>query len=348
MSTPPEPPAPAAGMPAHGRVVRRGDFVPAAWLPGRHLATIWASLCRRPPPVALQFEHLDLPDGDFLELAWTRPRAAPVVIVLHGLEGSHGSAYVRALLGLLDGAGLRGVLLQFRGCSGRPNRLDRSYHSGDTGDLDFLVRLVTARTGAPPCAVVGYSLGGNVTLKWLGELGAAAPVQTAVAVSVPFDLGACADYLDRGFSRLYQRRLVGSMRRKLEAKFGARPAPLDLAGLHRLRSFRAFDNAVTAPLHGFRDAVDYYERASCRPYLRHIRTPTLIVHAEDDPFVPRSAIPRAAELAPGVTLELTSAGGHVAFVTGRLPWRAQYWCEARILAHLCDVIGVHPGAQRGG
>ncbi|MEQ8495463.1 MAG: alpha/beta fold hydrolase, partial [Gammaproteobacteria bacterium] len=154
---------------AHGRVVRRSDFVPAPWLPGRHLQTIWASLCRRPAPVALHFEHLDLPDGDFLELAWTPPRRAPLVVVLHGLEGSHGSSYARALLGLLHEAGLRGVLLQFRGCSGRPNRLDRSYHSGDTGDLDYLVRLVSARTGAPPCAVVGYSLGGNVTLKWLGE-----------------------------------------------------------------------------------------------------------------------------------------------------------------------------------
>ncbi len=333
-----------AGADAHGRVVQRTDFVAAPWLPGPHLPTIWASLCRRPPPLAVTFEHLDLPDGDFLELAWAGPADAPVVIVLHGLEGSHGSSYARALLAGLDAAGLRGVVLQFRGCSGRPNRLDRSYHSGDTGDLDYLVGLIERRSGRPPCAVVGYSLGGNVTLKWLGERGAAAPVSTAVAISVPFDLGACADYLDQGFSRLYQRRLVGSMRRKFASKFASRPAPIDPGALHRLRSFRAFDDAITAPLHGFRDAVDYYERASCRPFLRRIAVPTLIVHADDDPFVPPSAIPQAAELAPPVTLELTRGGGHVAFLSGRVPWRSQYWCEARIVSHLLETITTRPAA----
>lgn len=316
-------------------MIRRDDFAPSRWLPGPHLPTIWASLWRRPPPLELDFERLELPDGDFVELAWTRPCEAPLVIVLHGLEGSHASRYARALLALLERAGFRGVLLQFRGCGGSPNRLARSYHSGDTADLAHLVEVLTRRAGTPPCAAVGYSLGGNVLLKWLGEQGAAAPLAAAAAVSVPFDLAACADRLGRGFSRLYQRQLVTSMQRKYRAKFADRAGPLQAAEIARHGTFWAWDDAVTAPLHGFRDVHDYYARSSCRQFLRDIRVPTLIVQADDDPFVPASAIPRADELGPPVTLELTRGGGHVAFIGGTSPWHHGYWCEPRLVDFLC-------------
>lgn len=310
------------------------DYAPAPWLPGPHLPTLWASLCRRVPPIALEFERVELPDGDFLDLAWTPPRDAPVVLVLHGLEGSHRSSYARALLAALHDAGYRGVLMMFRGCSGEPNRLARGYHSGDTGDLAHVVALLTARHGRPPFAAVGYSLGGNVLLKWLGETGDACPLATAVAVSVPFDLAACATKLARGASRLYQRHLVTSMQRAFIAKFGTGTNPLGIDDVRRLDSFWAFDDQVVAPLHGFRDAPDYYARSSSRQYLARIAVPTLVLHAADDPFVPREAVPTAEELAPAVTLELAARGGHVGFVTGAVPGRARYWLEPRILAAL--------------
>lgn len=324
--------------PVHGRVLPARDYAPAPWLPGPHLPTLWAALCRRVPAVSLDFERLELADGDFLDLAWTPDNGGPCVLVLHGLEGSHRSPYARALLATLADAGYRGVLMHFRGCSGQPNRLPRGYHSGDTGDAAEVVRRLTARHGRAPVAAVGYSLGGNVLLKWLGELGAACPLATAIAVSPPFDLAACADKLGSGASRLYQRHLVRSMQARFLAKFGAGGNPLGIDDVRRLDTFWRFDDAVVAPLHGFRDVHDYYARASCRPYLARIATPTLILHAADDPFVPPRAIPRATELAPAVTLELASHGGHVGFVCGAVPGRARYWLEARILAHLRETL----------
>ena len=320
--------------PRHGQVVPAAGFTPAAWLPGPHLPTLWASLCRRPPAITLINERVELDDGDFVDLVWTSASSGPCVVLLHGLEGSRHSSYARALIAALDAAGYRAVLLQFRGCSGVPNRRDRSYHSGDTGDLAAVCRHISARDGHPPFAAVGYSLGGNVLLKWLGELGPEQPLTTAIAVSPPFHLAACADRLNQGASRLYQWHLVRSMQRKFVAKFRDRPAPLPVLDVRSLSTFWAFDDAVTAPLHGFRDAVEYYARASSRAYLGAITIPTLIVHALNDPFVPARAIPQAQELAPSVTLELARGGGHVGFISGSVPGRARYWLEPRIIAHL--------------
>ena len=282
-------------------------------------------------------ERLELPDGDFLDLAWTPDHGGPCVLVLHGLEGSHRSPYVRAMLAALHSAGYRGVLMHFRGCSGAPNRLPRSYHSGDTGDAASVVAHITAQHGRPPFAAIGYSLGGNVLLKWLGECGAAASFMTAVAVSVPFDLAACADRLAKGASRFYQWHLVRSMQARFTAKFGTGDNPLGITDIKTLDSFWRFDDAVTAPLHGFRDVHDYYTSASCRPFLKRIARPTLILHAADDPFVPALAVPCAAELGAEVSLELAAHGGHVGFITGAVPGRARYWLEARIIAHLDEV-----------
>ena len=334
----------AAAVARHGQVIPACHFAPAPWLPGPHLPTIWASACRRPPAIALEFERVELADGDFVDLAWTPAHAGPCVLVLHGLEGSHHSTYARAILAALAAHGYRGVLMQFRGCSGEPNRLARSYHSGDTGDVAEVAALIAARHGRAPFAALGYSVGGNVLLKWLGERGADHPLITAVAVSVPFDLAACASRLDQGASRLYQWRLLRSMQAKFAAKFRLRPAPLAVQDVSGLSTFWRFDDAVTAPLHGFRDAVDYYTRSSSRAFLGRIAIPTLILHAEDDPFVPASAIPTALELAPPVTLELAPHGGHVGFVAGRVPGRAHYWLESRIIAHLDLLRARYDGA----
>jgi len=329
----PLPPEADSGAP-HGRVVAASDFKSAPCLPGPHLPTIWATVCRPTPAVDLTFERLELPDGDFVDLAWTQDNGGPVVLVLHGLEGCHESTYARAILARIQAVGYHGVLLQFRGCSGGPNRLDRNYHSGDTGDAAHVAGVIEKRYGRPLFAAIGYSLGGNVVLKWLGELAGDARLTTAVAVSVPFDLGACATRLNQGFSRFYQWRLIRSMRRKYQEKFARRPSPLAIEDVRRLRTFWSYDDAVTAPLHGFRDVHDYYASSSSRSYLKHIEVPTLILHADNDPFVPAAAVPSASELSPKLTLEMTNGGGHVGFVAGRWPWRLRYWLDDRIVSHL--------------
>jgi predicted alpha/beta-fold hydrolase len=227
--------------------------------------------------------------------------------------------------------------MHFRGCSGMPNRLARGYSAGDTADLAHIAQLLHQREPATPLAVVGYSLGGNALLKWLGEAGSAAPVQAAVAVSVPFLLDSAARRMGRGLSRLYQHHLLHALRRSYRAKFQQRAdGPVTLDELAQLRDFYAFDDRVTAPLHGYAGVDDYYARASCRPYLRHIAVPTLILHAHDDPFMLPEAIPDPAELSACTHLELSDGGGHVGFVGGRWPWRAEYWLEQRIPAFLAE------------
>lgn len=304
------------------------------WLRSAHLQTLWAPILRRGPNPRFRRERLELEDGDFLDLDWTENRNGPIVLVLHGLEGSSKSPYARGLLQAIANHGWRGVLMHFRGCSGEPNRLDRTYHSGDTADLAAVVAMLGKQTPDAPLAAVGYSMGGNVLLKWLGELGAESPLAAAVAISVPFTLSSAAERLDLGFSRLYQRRLIGDLRRKLREKFRHRTSPIDLAAVERCRNFWDFDDLVTAPLHGFRDVHDYYSRASSRQYLHAIETPTLIVHARDDPFMAPDVVPESHELSPTTVLEISERGGHVGFVHGRWPWQTRYWLEKRIPVYL--------------
>lgn len=315
-------------------------FQPAWWLRGPHAQTLWASTLRRPARPRLERERLELPDGDFVDLEWAVGGEGPVVLLLHGLEGSVKSNYASGLLKVLQDQGYTALLMHFRGCSGEPNRLQRGYHSGETGDLMHLVEVLRARYPGRALAVVGYSLGGNVLLKWLGEQGDRAPVDAAVAVSVPFELGRVADRLEWGFSRLYQWVLLRRMRINLARKM--RHVELPLVGLRigALTSFRRFDDAVTAPLHGFAGVADYYRRCSSRQYLRDITVPTLILHALDDPFMTPDVTPSLLELGSGVTLEVAAQGGHVGFVAGDWPWRARYWLEERIPRYLNEALGV--------
>lgn len=309
-------------------------FRAAWWLPGPHLQTLYPSLFRRRRHPVLSRERLGLPDGDFLDLDWTQNAGTALVLVLHGLEGSLESHYTGGILQALAACGYQAVLMYFRGCSGEPNRLARSYHSGDTADLRYVIARLAGGITPKPLAAIGYSLGGNVLLKALGEGTGMDPVRTAIAVSVPFDLGRAARRLEQGFSRIYQRYLLDKLRRSVRAKMSAHIMPVSPERLDTLDTFRRFDNEVTAPLHGFRDVDDYYARSSSRQYLPAIATPTLILHAVDDPFIPADAIPAETELGPDVTLELSRRGGHVGFVGGRLPLQARYWLEGRICAHL--------------
>jgi hypothetical protein len=309
-------------------------FVPAWWCRGPHAQTVWARLARRAPEIRFWRERLELPDGDFIDLDWSENGNGPIVIVLHGLEGSSGSPYARGLMHAIEQRGWRGVVMHFRGCSGEPNRLARSYHSGDTGDLSCFVNTLRRREPHTPLAVVGFSLGGNVLLKWLGKAGGAAPLRSAVAVSVPYVLGCAADRLNQGFSRLYQWQLLRSLRNNVAEKRNRIKLPLRIRDLSTLRSFRDFDEHVTAPLHGFDGADHYYTVSSSRQYLKDIVVPTLLLHARDDPFMIENAIPEPDELSEAVVLELSTHGGHVGFVTGTWPWRAHYWLEERIPAYL--------------
>ncbi len=311
--------------------IKPAGFRPAWWLPGPHAQTLWPTLVRPRPKLTLQHRRLELPDRDFLDLCLGGEKG-PLVLVLHGLEGSLESHYAGNLLAALHHAGYRTAFLHFRGCSGEPNRLPRSYHSGETGDLQFTTGWLRKNV-APVEAVIGFSLGGNVLLKWLGEQGEAAATRRAVAVSVPFRLADADRRLRRGLSRIYQRHLVGHLKRSYREKFARIPSPLTV-DVERLVTFRDFDEHVTAPLHGFADADDYYSRSSSRPYLKKIRKPTLILHARDDPFMFPETVPREEELAPSVTLELSAHGGHVGFVAGRWPWQAEYWLERRIVEWL--------------
>jgi predicted alpha/beta-fold hydrolase len=313
--------------------ITQSAFRPAWWLPGGHLQTLWPTFFRHRPPLPLTPERVELADGDFLDLAWTRPNGGPVVVVIHGLEGSLHSHYARTTLAALHGAGLRPVFMHLRGCSTEPNRLDRSYHSGASDDLAAVIAHVRDTHGAPPDGAVGFSLGGNLLLKYLGESGAGSPLRAAVAVSVPYRLLDCARRLDRGFSRIYRRHLVTRLQNSYLRKFNGRPAPLSV-DVTRLDDFYSFDDSVTAPLNGFDGAADYYARCSSRDFVAAIHTPTLLLHALDDPFMTVDTPPAAGDLGPGVTLELSRGGGHVGFVSGTVPGRAEYWLDRRIAEFL--------------
>ncbi|MFA9460012.1 hydrolase [Thiohalorhabdus methylotrophus] len=328
-----------------------GEYRPAWWLPGGHLQTLWPALLRRPPRVAVARERLELEDGDFLDLDWLAeaPAGGPVVILVHGLEGSLESHYLPGLMRTLADCGMRPVLMYHRGCSGEPNRTDRRYTGGDTGDLAWVAEILRTREPDMPLTAVGFSLGGNLLLKWLGETGADNPLAAAAAVSPPFRLDRAADRLEHGLSRLYQEHLLRALRASVTAKYAHRPqaCPVPLDRVRSASSFRAFDDAFTAPVHGYAGVDDYYARGSCRPYLRGIAVPTLVLHALDDPFTTPDAVPAPGELSGHVQLELHRHGGHVGFVIGNLPGRPRYWIEERVPAFLCNTVTTPETPARG-
>ena len=312
-----------------------------AWLPGGHAQTIHAATWALRPPVHYWRERWETPDYDFIDLDWVdnpthelkldQPDDTPLIVLLHGLEGSSNSHYARAFMHAVDVNGGRGVVVHFRGCSGEMNRLPRAYHSGDSAELDWILRRLRA-TRVSPIFVAGVSVGGNVLLKWLGEQGTAARdvITRAAAISVPFDLAAAADTLARGFNKVYTRHFLTSMKTKTLMKMKRYQALCDLKRLHAARTLREFDDVVTAPLHGFDGVNDYYTRASCRQYLSGIALPTLVINARNDPFLPPHCLPAREALPHYVQLETPEHGGHVGFVSGRFPGNIE-WLTQRVL-----------------
>lgn len=313
-----------------------------AWLPGGHLQTLFASLCVRTPRVAYRRERLELADGDFLDFDWIDgARDAPVVVLFHGLEGSAGSPYARCLMARVRMHAWHGVVAHFRGCSGQDNRLPRAYFAGDSADVERILRHVRDRHPGAPVHAVGVSLGGNALLKWLGERGEAAGalVARAAAVSAPLDLAAAGAALDRGFNRhVYTAHFLATLKRKALHKARQFPGLLDAEATSAATTFREFDTLVTARLHGFRDADDYWARVSSKPLLKSIAVPTLVINARNDPFLPASALPTRADVSSAVTLEQPENGGHAAFPSGPFPGNLD-WLPLRLMQHLAAEPG---------
>jgi uncharacterized protein len=304
------------------------------WLPGGHVQTIYAALLAPRPRVAYRRERWDTPDGDFVDVDWVDgPSAAPLVALFHGLEGGSTSQYAHGLMAHVHKLSWRGAVVHFRGCGGEANLLARAYHSGDSAEIDWMVRRLRMQTDV--LYTTGVSLGGNALLKWLGEQGVAASdiVTAAAAVSAPLDLMAAGDALGRGFNLLYTRTFLATLKRKSLAKLAHFPDLYDAARVRSAQTLRAFDNVVTAPLHGFRDTDDYWTRASSKPWLKRIAVPTLLLNARNDPFLPAHALPTADAVSSCVTREFPHGGGHVGFVSGRFPGSVE-WLPRRIIAFL--------------
>ncbi len=306
-------------------------FKPAWWLANSHCQTLWAVLFRRQiKNLFPRRERIELIDGDFVDLDWVGTGSGPIVLILHGLEGSIESPYAQGMLQAISNQGWRGVCMHFRSCSGERNRLPRAYHSGDTSDLAEIVQRIKQREPHTPLAAIGFSLGGNVLLKWLGETGEQNPLIAAIAVSVPFELSLAATRINQGFSRIYQWKLLHSLYKKIKWKFQSQAAPITIPSLKQLRTLRDFDHHITAPLHGFMDGEDYYTQSSCRQYLKNICVPTLLLQSKDDPLVGNKSLPAHHEMPSRVRLELSEKGGHVGFVSGNFPWKSFYWLEHRV------------------
>jgi len=310
-------------------------YIAPWWLPGGDLQTIYARLLARHYQIEYRRERWDTPDGDFIDLDWTQAsgRDDKLLVVFHGLEGCSRSHYALSLMAMAQQLGWRGVVPHFRGCSGEINKLARAYHSGDSAEIEWILRRLKRENPGSDIYVAAVSLGGNMLLKWLGENGgdAVKVVERAVAISAPVDLHAAARALDFGHRRaLYTRRFLRSLRGKVLAKIETHGLDIDPAAVHQCSTFRAIDDIYTAPIHGFKDADDYWTRASSKPLLKQIQIPTLMINARNDPFLPASALPADEDVSASVTLDFPRNGGHVGFVSGRFPGSLD-WLQSRIL-----------------
>lgn len=294
------------------------------WLPGGHAQTIFAARGVPTPKVTYRRERWDAPDGDFVDIDFAQPEpadpAAPIVVLFHGLEGCSQSHYARSVMRAFADRGWRALVVHFRGCSGVPNRLPRAYHSGDSEEADWILRRVRRQWPQARLHAVGVSLGGNMLAKWLGERAEdAAFVTAAASIGSPLDLAAGGAAIAQGFSRVYTRMFLATLRAKALATLERFPGVADADAIRASRNLYEFDNAFTAPVHGFRDTDDYWARASGKPFLASVRVPHLVLNALNDPFVPAASLPRPADVSPAVVLEQPREGGHIGFAQGLPP-----------------------------
>lgn len=311
---------------------------------------MWGRFFRRTPPLPTRIERWDTDDDDFIDVVrLDAPRGSPHLVMLHGLEGAPRSHYARGLFLEAARRGWAADLLLFRGCGAELNRAPRFYHSGETGDISAVAARLFADDPTAPFVFAGVSLGGNVLLKWLGELGDSAPqgIAAAAAVSVPFDLERASRHIDRGFSRVYQHHFLQSLRRKALAKLERYPNLMSRERIEAAHTLYDFDDAVTAPVHGFADASDYYTRSSSIRFLSRVRVPTLLLSAVDDPFLPSAVLDDVRAIARDntcLTVEFPDEGGHVGFVSGQNPFRPFYYAEWRVAEFLSERIAAYPAS----
>jgi predicted alpha/beta-fold hydrolase len=329
-------------------VVEPAIYRPAWWVRGGHAQTLWGKFFRPKLDIPTQRERWETPDGDFVDLyRLAGLPGAPRLLFLHGLEGTIRSHYIAGYFNEAKRRGWAADLMIFRSCSDEMNHTPRFYHSGDTNDLEFVLDRIIAETPEGPIVVAGVSLGGNVLLKFLGERANSLParVRGAAVVSVPYDLEAGCRYIMRGGAKIYDRHFMKSLRRKALEKLEQYPDLFDRRRLDAARTIYEFDDAVTAPVHGFADAHDYYSQSSALGFLSRITLPTFLLSAFDDPFLPPAILDRVREIArdnPHLQLEFTEHGGHVGFVYGKFPGAARYYAEWRVCQFLSSVITSQP------
>jgi len=314
--------------------VAPGDYQAPAWLRGGHLQSIYPAFIPRPAQTYRR-QRIDTPDGDFIDFDWLEGAgnaSAPLVVLFHGLEGSRSSHYAAALMHQVRALGWRGVVPHFRGCSGEPNRLPRAYHSGDYAEVGWMLARIRELAPDVPLYAAGVSLGGSALLNWLGRepLRAGTQLAAAAAVSTPLDLNAAGIAIEQGFSRVYSRLFQRTLVPKAITMARRFPGMLDPEAIRRVESMYAFDGAVTAPLHGFASTVDYWTRASSKPWLQHIVVPTLVLNARNDPFIPAHSLPGREEVGPGVLLEQPEDGGHAGFPASPFPGSLD-WLPVRLI-----------------
>lgn len=324
--------------------MRMREFLPAWWIPGAHLQTLWGKLARKLPPAPVELEAWTAPDGESLEIHRLKfPGAKARLVLLHGLEGSLRSHYAQGLLWEAHRRGWNADLLVFRTCGGAASVTPRLYHSGETTDIAWVIEKLTAEDPDMRVGLAGVSLGGNVLLKYLGEQGEGAPrqVRGAVAISVPFNLERSSRHIDRGFSRVYQWHFLRTLRKKARAKLAQFPGIADATRVETATNMFEYDDAMTAPVHGFRDASDYYTRSSSINWIDSIRIPTLLLSAVDDPFLPSDVLDEVAIKAannPSLLTEFHAHGGHVGFIAGGNPLRPVYYGEQRAADFLANFL----------
>lgn len=315
-------------------------FSPAWWLKSPHLQTLWPHYFRHPVSLKTRDERFELIDGDFIDAQWVGPKEGPIVIVLHGLEGSIQSIYANAMLAAICKQGWRGLFLHFRNCSQNVNRMDLTNHIGDTLDIMNILSIIRHREPDVHLGCIGFSFGANVLLKLLGQMGSRCKIQGAACVSPPFKLDVCSLYHKKSIMcKVYEQRLVHYMKRSILRKFKDRDTPpVDLKQMSGCHNFRSFDKVVTAPLHGFSDIDAYYKDSSSYYYISGVKTPTLIIHALDDPLIPLEAIPKLSEFSSYIIPEYYSHGGHLGFVSGNKIGTAEYWLEKRVINFLKHLL----------
>ncbi len=322
-------------------------FEPSFGLKNRHIQTLYASFFRKFKPLAFESEIFELSDGDFIEAYWYKHKkhtpSTPIIILFHGLTGSYASPYIQGAVRALNKAGYSCVVMHFRGCSGKENRKARSYHSGDTQDAQEFIHSLHIRYPNAALGGVGYSLGANMLLKYLGQTQEKSLLKTAAAVSAPMLLDVCATQMQKGFSQFYQKILLKDLQKSLLKKYDKHPMQ-QLIGLKKedvkkLKTFWLFDEAYTAKINNFASAKEYYKKSSAMGYLKEIQTPTLIIHAKDDPFMTPEVIPNKSDISKSITLQILENGGHVGFISGTL-LHPKYWLDKRVTTFFQEHIHI--------